>query len=302
MASPITENLKARIPWFLKIPAKIALSRLPISDKQWQKLNIFRAGTMDSPEFAFSIFKKHYEGSGLTTLKDCAVLELGPGNGLLTALYARSFGATRTWLIDAGTLASIDVRLFVEAERVLSTFNLPVPHIGRAPSLEIALGQLNTTYLTEGLASLQTVRDETIDFMFSNAVLEHVRLSEFAKTVREMQRVLKPNGVASHQIDFRDHLQNGLNNLRFRERIWESEFMASSGFYTNRLNWPTMEKLFRDAGFSVELRSFDIWPKGLPTRQRSMALPFKNMLADELMVMEAHAVLRHRRNTKEDQA
>jgi SAM-dependent methyltransferase len=291
-ASLIRENLKARIPWFLKIPAKVALSRLPIRDKQWQKLNLFRAGTMDSPEFAFSIFKNHYEESGLTTLKDCAVLELGPGNGLLTALYARSFGATRTWLIDAGQLASIDVRLFVEGERVLSTLNLPVPQVGRASSMEIALEQLNATYLTGGLASLQTVPDETIDFMFSNAVLEHVRLSEFAKTVREMRRVLKPNGVASHQIDFRDHLQNGLNNLRFHERIWESEFMASSGFYTNRLTWPTMAKLFHEAGLSVELRSFRTWPKGLPTRQRGMARPFRNMSANELMVMDAKVVLR----------
>jgi SAM-dependent methyltransferase len=292
MASLITENLKARIPWFLKIPAKIALSRLPIRDKQWQKLNLFRAGTMDSPESALAIFKRHYEESGLTTLRDGTVLELGPGNGLLTALYARSFGAARTWLIDAGPLASTDVRLFVEAERVLSALNLPVPHVGPASSMEIALEQLNATYLTEGLASLQTVPDETIDFMFSNAVLEHVRLSEFPKTVREMRRVLKPNGVATHQIDFRDHLQNGLNNLRFHERIWESEFMASSGFYTNRLTWPTMEKLFHEAGLSVELRSFRTWPKGLPTHQRGMARPFRNMSANELMVMDAKVALR----------
>jgi len=220
------------------------------------------------------------------------VLELGPGNGLLTALYARSFGATRTWLIDAGPLASTDVRLFAKAERLLSTLNLPVPDVGRAPSIEIALGQLNTTYLTEGLTSLQTVPDEAVDYMFSNAVLEHIRLAEFAKTAKEMRRILKPSGVASHRIDFRDHLQNGLNNLRFREQIWESEFMARSGFYTNRLNWPAMEKLFQQARFSIEVRSIDTWPRGLPTPQRLMAQPFKSMRTDELMVMGAQIVLR----------
>ena len=57
---------------------------------------------MDGPESAFSIFKRHFEDSGLTTLNDRTVLELGPGNGLLTALYARSYGAARTWLIDVG--------------------------------------------------------------------------------------------------------------------------------------------------------------------------------------------------------
>ena len=220
------------------------------------------------------------------------MLELGPGNGLLTALYARSCGAEHIWLIDAERLAFPDVALFAKAEQLLSKCGLPVPGVGRACSMDIALGQLNTTYLTEGLASLQTVPDETIDFMFSNAVLEHIRLSEFPKIAKEMRRVLKPKGMASHVVDFRDHLQNGLNNLRFCERIWENEFMARSGFYTNRLNWPAMEKLLREAGLSVELRSFDIWPKGLPTPQRSMALPFKNMPPDELLVMGVHAITR----------
>lgn len=42
-------------------------------------------------------------------------------------------------------------------------------------------------------------------FFFRNAVLEHIRLKEFLLQVLEMKRVLKPEGVASHQIDFRDH-------------------------------------------------------------------------------------------------
>jgi SAM-dependent methyltransferase len=292
MASLITENLKSRVPWFVKIPAKIVLSRLPIKDERWQKMNIFRAGTMDSPESAFSIFKRHYEESGLATLRDCAVLELGPGNGLLTALYARSFGAARTWLLDAEPLASLDVALFAKAEQMLSELNLPVPGVGRASSMDIALRQLNATYLTEGLASLLTVPDKAIDFMFSNAVLEHVRLAEFAKTAREMRRVLKLNGAAVHSIDFKDHLQYALNNLRFPEQIWESDFISRSGFYTNRLTWPAMEKIFREAGFSIELRSSELWPNGLPTRQRVMAQPFRSMPSDELMVMGAHIVLR----------
>ena len=292
MASFITENLKAHIPWFVKIPGKIVLSRLPLGSRQWQKLNIFRAGTMDGPESAFSIFKRHFEDSGLTTLNDRTVLELGPGNGLLTALYARSYGAARTWLIDVEPLAFPDVTLFAKAEQMLSALNFPVPGVGREPSLNIALTQLNATYLTEGLASLQTVPDEAVDFMFSNAVLEHVRLAEFARTAKEMRRILKPNGVAVHSIDFKDHLQHALNNLRFPERIWESEFISRSGFYTNRLTWPAMEKIFQDAGFCVELKRRELWPNGLPTRQRSMVLPFKNMPPDELMVMGAHAIAR----------
>jgi SAM-dependent methyltransferase len=284
--------MKELVPWFIKIPAKIVLSRLPVSRRQWQRLNVFRAGEMDSPAYAFEVFRKHYEASGFATLRDRTVVELGPGNSLLTGLYAQSFGAARTWLIDAERLASQDPRVFAQAEQMLSEFNLSIPGVANAPSVAVALERLNAIYLTEGLESLKTIPDGEVDLLFSQAVLEHVRLADFAKIAKEMRRVLKPNGVASHVVDFRDHLQNGLNNLRFSERIWENEFMARSGFYTNRLNWPAMEKLFREAGLSVELRSFDIWPKGLPTPQRSMALPFKNMTPDELIVMEVHAITR----------
>jgi len=247
---------------------------------------------MDTPAEAFSIFKKHYGATGLTTLCGRTVLELGPGNSALSSLFAASFGATRIWLVDTEPLASKDVTLFGQAEHILSELNLPVPGAGTAPSIDAALKLLNAIYLTEGLTSLQTIPDGEVDFLFSNAVLEHIRLADFTRTANEMRRVLRPNGVASHVIDFRDHLQNGLNNLRFPERIWESNFMASSGFYTNRLTWPAMKKLFEEANFYVELRSFELWPNDLPTRQSSMALPFRNMPPHELMVMSVHVVLR----------
>jgi len=59
------ETLKKATPWFIKIPAKIILSRIPIGWRAWQRLNLFRAGTMDQPEYAFGVFKKHLEATGL---------------------------------------------------------------------------------------------------------------------------------------------------------------------------------------------------------------------------------------------
>lgn len=292
MAPFITENLKSRIPWFVKIPVKIAVSRLPVSSRQWQRLNIFRAGAMDTPSFALNVFKEHSEASGFATLQGRTVVEVGPGNSLLTGLYARSFGAARTFLIDVEELASQDISLFAQAEKLLSEQHLPAPGVAKASSISAALIRLNAVYLTQGVTSLQTIPDGEVDLLFSQAVLEHIRLSEFGNFAKEMRRVLKPNGVASHVIDFRDHLQNGLNNLRFSERVWEGEFFSRSGFYTNRLTWPAMEKLFREVGFCVELRRRNLWPNGLPTLQRSMALPFKNMPPDELMVMGIHTILR----------
>jgi SAM-dependent methyltransferase len=151
---------------------------------------------------------------------------------------------------------------------------------------------LNAEYLTTGITSLQRIPEGQVDFLFSNAVLEHVRLSQFASLAKEMRRVLRRDGVASHQIDFRDHLEEALNNLRFPEAIWESDFMARSGFYTNRLPWPAMKQIFEDSGFCVEMLVMQPWPQGLPTPQRSMALPFRKMPAEQLMIMGAHVILR----------
>jgi SAM-dependent methyltransferase len=284
--------MKELIPWFIKIPAKIVLSRLPVGYQQWRRLNLFVAGTMNRPKYAFDVFKRHSEAAGFSTLRGRTVLELGPGDSLLTALYAASFGASRTWLIDAAPLASQESNLFAQAEQLLTQLELPVPGVCGKRSLSAILESLNANYLTQGLASLKTVPDGAVDLVLSQAVLEHVRLADFRKILIEMRRVLKPEGVASHVVDFRDHLQNGLNNLRFPSWVWESEFMARSGFYTNRLTWPAMEKLFQENGLSVQVRSIDLWPNGLPTPQRSMVLPFRKMCPNELMVKGAHLVAR----------
>jgi SAM-dependent methyltransferase len=291
MSVSVNENVKRRIPWFVKIPAKIALSRIPVGALLWQNLNLFRAGAMDNPSYAYNTFKKHYSAARRTDLRGCTVLELGPGNSLLTALFARSLAADHTILVDSERLATQDLSIFSQAERMLSDLGLPIFGVSTSPSLDETLNRLNATYLTGGLNSLRSIGDGEVDFLFSNAVLEHIRLAEFAPLLKETRRVLKPGGAASHVIDFRDHLQNGLNHLRFSEKVWESEFMARSGFYTNRLSWPVMQNIFEEAGFAVEACSLERWQAGLPTPQRSMALPFRGRAPEELMTMLAHVVL-----------
>jgi len=52
-----------------------------------------------------------------------------------------------------------------------------------------------------------------------------------------------------------------------------------------------MKGLFQEAGFSVKLRTVERWPDGLPTRQRSMAMPFRTVPPEELMVKIARVEL-----------
>ena len=66
------------------------------------------------------------------------------------------------------------------------------------------------------------VAENTVDIMFSQAVLEHVRKGEFS-TFSALSQVIKPTGGA-RMWWLKDHLGGSLNNLRFSEGLWESDF------------------------------------------------------------------------------
>jgi hypothetical protein len=144
--------------------------------------------------------------------------------------------------------------------------------------------------MTGGLASLKTIPCQSVDFIWSQAVLEHVKKREFRETVAEMRRIISSNGVCSHEIDFRDHLGGSLNQLRLPEKIWESSFVKNSGFYTNRLRYSQMEKIFREEGFAVKVISKKKWGS-LPIPKRNMAILFRDLEEDDLNISIAQVLL-----------
>jgi SAM-dependent methyltransferase len=282
------------IPWFIKIPAKIVLSRLPVRYEAWRSLNLFRAGGMDDPQTAFEVYHMHCKAAGFEGSRNYTVLELGPGDSMLTALFARSAGAAQTILVDQSELATGRLALFAAAESMLADKGMPVPGVTGLDSISAVLERLNCRYLTGGLETLKALPDGCVDFVFSNAVIEHVRKGLFAEMARELYRVMAPGGVASHWIDYRDHLEMKLDNLRFSEPVWESAFMVNSGFYTNRMPAADIRSHFEEAGFVVEERDTVVWPQGLPTPQAAMSEPFASMAEKDLMVMTNWLLLRKR--------
>jgi hypothetical protein len=99
-----------------------------------------------------------------------------------------------------------------------------------------------------------------------------------------LYRIHKPHGIASHIIDFKDHLAEGLNNLRFSERLWESELFASSGFYTNRIHAPAMLKMFESCGFeNIQVRKEWRWGE-LPICRSVLDRSFKSVPEEDLLI------------------
>lgn len=280
------------IPWYIKIAAKVVLSRLPLKYGFWQRLGLFRAGAMDDPSYAYQVFMMHLEAAGLKGRQGHTILEMGPGDSVLTAFFARAYGAAGCVLVDSHDNATRNMAVLQKAARYLTDMGHFAPDLSGVTSVPQTLERLNARYLTGGLASLRSLPDASIDLFFSHAVIEHVRHGELVETLREMRRVLKKGGIASHWIDFRDHLQNGLNNLRFSHNLWESPFMVKSGFYTNRVPWPQMADMIRASGFTIQTLDQVSWPDGLPTSQRSMSAPYRGMPEGHLQTMTNWVLLR----------
>jgi SAM-dependent methyltransferase len=278
--------------WLLKICAKIVMARLPVSYRAWKSMGIFRHGRMDAAYYSTKIFKLHTERAYPEGLPCGAViLEIGPGDSIASAVIAKAHGVARSYLVDVGSFAIDDVGFYQMLAVSLKQRGLLSPDLSQATSFEDVLQQCNAEYMTNGLLSLKSIPSGSIDLIWSHSVLEHVRKHELADVLKELKRILKPNGFASHNIDFQDHLAGALNNLRFSESMWESPLFSRSGFYTNRIPAFTMHRMFRDVGFNIEREEFGQWPQ-LPTPRGALHSDFKIYRDDELMNRTSHVLLR----------
>lgn len=285
----------SRFPWWVKLYAKLVLARLPVPYSLWRKLKLFRHGDMNDPERAIRTFEKYYKRAckHANVAEGFTVLELGPGDSILSGLVARSMGASRAWLVDAGSFAETNIAACHHTLALLMQAGYIDLGLSDATSVGEVLRRANVTYLTRGTSSLEDIPDASIDFFWSQVVLEHVPHDEFPEFLSQLRRIVKPNSIGVHSVDFRDHLGGALNNLRFSHATWEGRVFRNSGFYTNRIRPGAMLALFKDAGFMAEVVASTHWPE-IPTPRSAMAVPFHDLPEDELRLAEFEIILRPR--------
>jgi SAM-dependent methyltransferase len=285
--------VRQRVPWFVKMPLKMGAARLPVHSGVWRRLGVFKHGDMVDAEYVLSVFERHFLGAGFEPDQGFTALELGPGNSLCSAVVACGFGAGKTWLVDVGPFADAGLDSYFRTADLVRDHGHDVPALAGASAVDDVMARTGGLYRTAGLRSLAEIPDASVDFIWSHAVLEHVRRRDFVPVMSELHRVMRPDGVASHRVDLGDHLSDGLNNLRFSEQLWESDLMANSGFYTNRIQCAAMLEVFAAAGFEVEVVRVDRWTE-LPTPKAKMADPYRALSEDDLLVQGFDVVLRKR--------
>jgi len=294
-------DMKRYMPWWLKISLKLMLSKIPLSYSLWTKVGAFRHGDMNQPQRALDSLTIHAATAGILDQQVAPpcfsragmnVLELGPGDSVFTAVIAKAMRANRIWLVDAGAFAVTDMSAYQALFAFLRKRGFPLSNIRNPQSFSEVLGQCNAAYLTEGVGSLAHLDDQSVDFCFSNAVLEHIPKREMALLARELKRMLRPGGICVHRVDLQDHLSGQLNNLRFSEEVWESRLFRNAGFYTNRIRYAEMVALFEQAGFVCNVPRIINWDQ-LPTPRAKMDRSFRSLPDEDLLVKGFDLVLTH---------
>lgn len=272
-----------RLPWWLKMSAKLVLTRLPVSYDRWRTLGVFRHGAMRDSDYAIEVFNRHFLRVEASLPRGFSVLELGPGDSLATAVIAASRGAGAITLVDTAPFAAAgDVTFYNALAERLTALGHSAPGAPYATVGEM-LQATRARYLTDGIRSLETLPERSVDLVFSQAVLEHVALREFAATIEALHRLQKPGSLCSHRVDLQDHLAHSLNSLRFARETWESRTLAASGFYTNRIRASQLLAVFNAAGYDVLSQEVDRWP-ALPLPTAKMHPDFAVLEEDDLRV------------------
>lgn len=191
------------------------------------------------------IFQKIRNNDRHYSFKDKVILEIGPGNTLLLAIIFIVNGADRIYLVDRFKQIyndSLNLTLYNQFVK-----NLRINH----PNYDIKDFQSiknKIIYCSKNpIETFNKLRKESVDLIFSNAVLEHV--SELNLTIKKISILLKQGGYTFHHVDLKDHYHTidkcYLNFLKYSDRIWN--FIGN----TNRIRYSDYIFLFNKYKFKI---------------------------------------------------
>ena len=285
-------NFIQKIPWRLKFLGAAILNTIPKSYTLLRKFNIGRHGAMDNREYALNSFLRFYNEVDFSMKgKSFSALELGPGDSLFSGIITSAFGASKTYLVDVGDFAIKEIITYKKMVEYLQSKGYSIKNVDNIRQFNQLLKEYDIEYITTGLDGMKTIPDNSIDFLWSNAVLEHVHRNNFLKLIKEFRRILSKDGICCHTVGLMDHFTDSLNNLRVPTFIWESRFFKGTGVYTNRIRYSEMIKIFETLGFKIIINNQARW-KYLPLSQEKMLNYFKKFSLEDLKVSKFFIALK----------
>ena len=263
-----------------------------------------------SARYCYSVFMRHRVIAAKSGLKRTprSVLEIGPGDSLGVGLMALLTGSERYIAIDAVRHASPESNLTVFHELVTLLRNrTPIPFDGDCAvirpeldhygfphdlfsdlSLSLALAperleKYKNLLLTPEkggaiqyfapFGEMSAIEPESIDWIFSQAVLEHV--DSLTETYRDFFRCLKPGCVMTHQVDFQCHETSTEWNGHWSYSKWLWALMRGRRpWFINRLPYSVHLQMQKQIGFELCAEILQEIPSEIGRRQLASEFKF----------------------------
>ena len=281
-----------------------------------------------SARYCYSVFMRHLVKVQAATgrIPLGRIAELGPGGSLGTGLAAMIAGAGHYFALDAQAHSDDEANLRVFDELVeLFRARADIPGPGEFPEVRPAIadygfprgilddermasalepGRLEKLRRHAGGASsadnafvtyvapwrgTSLIRHETIDWIFSQAVLEHV--ADLPAVYRACNAWLAPNGVMSHQVDFRSHgtARTWDGHRGYGDLTWRA-IRGARPYLINRESLSTHRTLARNLGFDLLAADVVTMPPELTRAQ--LARRFRDWAEEDLNTAGAFVVYR----------
>jgi hypothetical protein len=178
------------------------------------------------------------------------------------------------WLMGAGRIVTVDLNPYLKPEIVaegLRYIRENRPEIeamfgsslneGRLARLlnrsdvpvEQLLAECCIEYVAPGNAASTRLPADSIDYHISYTTFEHIPPDVLSAILREGSRIMRPDGLFLHCIDYSDHFAHSddsislVNFLQYSDAAWQA-YSGNRYMYQNRLRHDDCVRLFQGAG------------------------------------------------------
>ncbi len=299
--------------WKLKVIIQFFLAYLPFGEKVNYLLQHMKKDGHSPAKTAKRIIKltkiikkinvyKKIEGS--------SVMEIGTGWEPINVLLFYVMGAKTCYSYDHVPHVRLKLakQVIQEIENNIQDIQLitSIPKndilhrlnkLKRAKSLGHLFKKANIIYVAPGDATRTALPDNSIDIVYSYAVMEHVPESVIHDFTIESKRILSRDGIAYHAIGLHDHYVSfdkkisKINFLKYSESQW-AFWVKNKISYHNRLREKQFVEIFKSHGSIIKWKENKIDPDDL-VRIKMMKIDkkFSGIKDEELCVYFSEMML-----------
>jgi hypothetical protein len=195
-------------------------------------------------------------------------LEIGPGDNLALAHCFLANGAAKVYALEKQETLHINKSL--------------------RDHIHAHFGSTNETDPFLEIAEFESFHGPLVDFVYSIDVIEHV--SDVSVVFKHIARVLKPNGISVHSVDFAGHNAFSGTRLDFLacpDPVWN--LLHSHLITTNRIRFEEALSCMRDAGLVID--GIDVLDRAdtayIESLRPSMIARYRNLSTEDLSVLQA---------------